>query len=119
MLTLGLVTLAPLTTVKASEAIAGVSVVVDTDRVLLPAVAFVMPRSVISSWSLALTKASVLKKQVTARLPSGLLQKPTFCARVTSRTVAPFQPWPPLPAGSWMVMRLLAALERPPLAETL
>src|ERR1700754_4786142 len=119
MATVGVERFPPGTTENWSEVTAGVSLVVLTESVLVPKGALVMPRRVIWSSSPGLTNASVLKKQLTARLGSALLQPPTFWARVTSRMVAPFQPASPVPAGSWIVMRLLAAFERPPGAETL
>ena len=88
MLTVGVVTLPPATTVKPPEVTGVRSVLVTTDSVLPPAGPLVSPRSVIRSASPALTAPLEKNAQrVTSFVGRG--QVPTSVAVVTLRIVPP------------------------------
>ena len=117
MLTVGVVTFPPATTVKPLEVTGVRSVLVTTDSVLPPTGPLVRPRSVIRSSSPALT--SPLEKnaqRVTSLVGRG--QPPTSVAVVRLRTVPLCHSAVPVPAGSVTLIELPASPDIPPVADT-
>ena len=117
MLTVGVVTFPPATTVKPLEVTGVRSVLVTTDSVLPPAGPLVRPRSVIRSSSPGLTTPLEKNAQrVTSFVGRG--QVPTSVAVVTLWTVPPCQvpTSAPVPAGSVTLIELPASPDSPPVA---